>query len=135
MAAEYRLHYPGKAIICDFSQGAWAYLCAGGSLPSLPRTIDARLLAALPQMQPWNAGSGTNRWTLRQSGRQYLVYLGSGGMNEFDLTPESGKYIVHAVNLRTGALTALAEQIAAGKTVTLPKSSDSPAVLWLTREE
>jgi hypothetical protein len=134
MAVEYRLRAPGKAMICDFSQGAWAYACGGGSLPNLPQTTDPRLLTAIPQMQPWAAGSGTNRFALRESGQQYLVCLGSGSSHDIDLTQESGKFIVHSVNLRTGTVNTLVEPIEAGRKVSLPKPYDNPAVLWLTRE-
>jgi Family of unknown function (DUF6298)/Sodium:solute symporter family len=88
----------------------------------------------IPQMQPWSAGPGTNRFALRQSGRQYLIYLGSGSSPEIDLTPETEKFIVHSINLHTGAVNTLVEPIETGKKVSLPKSSDSPLVLWLTRE-
>ncbi|HLZ53794.1 MAG TPA: DUF6298 domain-containing protein [Verrucomicrobiae bacterium] len=132
MAAEYRPKYPAKAIIAsgedaDMTHGSWAFVCAGGSMPNLPRTTDARLLAAIPNMQPWPEASGRNRWVLREPGRQYLVY--SSNKSELDLSAESGSFQLHAVDARTGQVTTRAETIHAGKTINLPAG-----VLWLVKD-
>lgn len=133
MAAEYRTKYSGKAVIAaseqgfDLSRGAWAYVCAGGSLPNLPRTTDLNLLAAIPQMQPWPQAGVANCRVLREAGRQVLVY--TDGSTEVDLTGEPGTFRVHVVDTHTGAVTA-GDSVTAGGKVTLPKS----AVVWLTKE-
>jgi hypothetical protein len=132
MAAEYRQRFPAKAVIAsgedtDMSRAAWAFVCAGGSMPNLPRTTDTRLLAAIPKMQPWSEACGNSRWVLRERGRQYLVH--SLDKTELDLSAESGGFQVCVVNPRTGQVTTSAETVEAGKTVTLP-----PGVNWLTRE-
>ena len=135
MAADYRRLYPEKAILCAFNQGGWAYLCGGGSLPNLPRTTDARLLAAISRMQPWPAGSSTNRWALRESDRQYLIYLGPESATEVDLTAEPGEFALHAVDVHTGAVKASPGKIQGGRIAQLPGRSGGVAVVWLTREE
>ncbi len=137
MAAEYRGRAPGKAVIAasednDLSRSGWAFLCAGGSLPNLPRGTDVKLLAAVPQMQPWAAGGGAQRWVLQESGRQYLIYLGAQAAREMDLTGETGKFAVSSVDPQTGAVTALAETLEAGAMVNLPATAK---VVWLTREK
>src|SRR4029077_8894920 len=47
MVSEYRRRFSAKAVTCDFNTAGWAYLCAGGSTPNLPKTTDVRLLSAI----------------------------------------------------------------------------------------
>jgi hypothetical protein len=129
MAADYRRQNPDKAVINDFHSGAWAYVCAGGSMPNLPRTTDGRLLAAIPKMQPWTEASGKNRWVLRESGNQYLVYSSGENSAGFDLSAETGSFQVRAVDPQTGKVAAQAETVSAGKKVSLPQG-----IVWLTRK-
>src|SRR6202000_3052447 len=83
MAAEYRAKFPTKPVIAASEQGlslrngGWAYVCAGGAMPNLPRATDADLLAAIPRMQPWPAASKTGQWALREVGKQILVFTGN----------------------------------------------------------
>jgi len=132
MAAEYRQKFLDKAVIAsgedeDMSHSAWAFLCAGGSLPNLPPTTDATLLAAIPRMQPWPAASGHERWALREAGQQILIH--TGDHTPVDLSAETGRFKVQSVDAETGALSPSSETVQAGGTVTLPDG-----VLWLTRE-
>ena len=133
MASEYRAKFPAKPVMAaseqglDLSRAGWAYLCAGGSLSNLPRSTDARLLAAIPRMQPWTEASGQNRWVLRESGKQLLIY--SGAAAELDLSRESGTFRVNVVNPRTGSVAA-GEIIKAGGKVMLPDAR----VVWLVKE-
>jgi hypothetical protein len=133
MAAEYRPRFPDKAVIASGEdarlRGTWAFLCAGGSLPDLPKTADARLLAAIPQMQPWRENSGQRRWALREPGKQMLIYSGRGAPVALDLSKESGTFHVNVVNEQTGQITN-GETVKAGGTVELPKAP----VIWLTKE-
>jgi hypothetical protein len=134
MAAEYHRRFPTKPIICDFRQGAWAYLCAGGSMPNLPGETDATLLTAIPRMQPWPDGCAKNRWALHEPGRQYLIYLGPDSADKLDLSSENGSFSVRSINVKSGKAMLLAEKVASGRDATLPQSSALPAVLWLIRE-
>ena len=127
MAADYRQQFPDKAVINDFGVGGWAYVCAGGSLPNLPRTTEAKLLAAIPHMTPWAVASGKGRWVLRQAGKQFLICGGAGA--ELDLSGESGAFRVNIVNPTTGEV-ALGVKVQAGGKVPLPEAK----VIWLTRE-
>ena len=129
MASEYRRQYPDLAIINDFKSGGWAYVCAGGSMPALPRTTDERLLESIPQMKPWAEASGTSRWVLREPGNQYLVYSSGGASAGLDLSSESGAFQLHTVDPRTGQVAAQAEMVTASKNVVLPKG-----IVWLTRK-
>jgi hypothetical protein len=133
MAAEYRAKFPAKPVIAaseggnDLSRCGWAYLCAGGSLPNLPRTTDDKLLAAIPRLSPWPEANGPGRWVLREKGRQALVYR--GGNAELDLSDESGSFRVNAVNPHTGEISP-GVTVSAGGKVKLPEA----AVVWLVKE-
>ena len=135
MAAEYRQKFPSKAVIASgedvpLNRGAWAFLCAGGSLPNLPATTDARLLAAIPQMQPWLADSDKKIWALREPGRQILIYGHKGA--EVDLSGETGAFHVHVdgfMQLATVTPPSQTRSRPAGSTLKLPGG-----VIWLTHE-
>ena len=133
MAAEYRRQYPEKAAICDFDSAGWAFLCAGGSLPRLPRTTDSRLLAAIPRLQPWPEASTTNRWVLRAQG-EYLVYLAKDADPALDLSHEGGTFVAKSVDPKTGGIAASSSAILGTKTARLPKSPGATEVFWLTRQ-
>ena len=131
MAAEYRGKFPAKPVIAASEQGlnlgrsGWAYVCAGGSMPNLPKTTDANLLAAIPQMHPWRADNTKKNWALRDAGRQMLIF----NAGDFDLSGESGSYRVNQVNPKTGEVTT-GEIVQGGAKVKLP----SAAVVWLVKE-
>jgi Family of unknown function (DUF6298) len=128
MAAEYRAKFPGKPLICDFDTAGWAWVCAGGSMPRLPRTTDARLLAAILRMKPVGELSGDGRWVLGEAGKQVLIYRERSDA-EVNLTAEAGSFRVNIVNPRTGEAT-LGETVKAGGKVKLPNAT----VVWLTKE-
>jgi hypothetical protein len=134
MAAEYRAKYPNKAVLCDNDKAGWAFVCAGGSVPNLPRTTDARLLIAIPRMKPWQAATTDQQWTLRERGRNYLIHSASGAEVKLDLSGESGTFTVNVVNPDTGAVTPRSERVTASRSVVLRKPSDGRATFWLTRE-
>jgi hypothetical protein len=131
MAAEYRAKFPAKPVLATSEQGlnlsrsGWAYVCAGGSMPGLPRSTDAALLAAIPRMHPWNADTKNHRWALREPGKQILAY----GGGELDLSGETGSYGINNVNAKTGEVTP-GETVNAGEKVKLPDAT----VVWLTKK-
>ncbi len=125
MASEYRVLHPHKAVICDFDTAGWAWVCAGGSLPRLPRTTDPKLLAAIPQMWTWQADVEKKTYVLGKPGRYYLAY----GGGELDLSGETGSFRMNMVNQRSGEVTP-GEIVKAGGKVKLPNAT----VLWLTKE-
>ena len=125
MAAEYRAKFPGKPLICNFDEASWAWVCAGGSMPRLPRSTDATLLAAIPQMRAWQSDVGKKTYVLCKPGKYFLAY----GGGELDLSNESGSFLVNTVNPRTGEVTP-GELVKAGGKVKLPNAT----VVWLTKE-
>jgi hypothetical protein len=133
MAAEYRERFLSKAVICDFDQAGWTYVCAGGSLPRLPPTTDQGLLAAITRMTPWSAGSKPGHWVLREAGKQYLVCLESNDSRNLDLSSESGNFTAHRINTRTGTVESLPDRIKGGGEAKLPGAGSGVLILWLTR--
>jgi hypothetical protein len=131
MAAEYRAKFPSKPVLAATEQGlnlsrtGWAFVCAGGSMPNLPRTTDAKLLAAIPQMQPWKVDSKNHQWALREAGKQILAY----GGGELDLSDEIGAFAVNTINPKTGEVTP-ATTLNAGEKIKLPDAT----LVWLTRK-
>jgi hypothetical protein len=126
MAAEYRTKYPGKALICDFDAAGWEWLCAGGSIPNLPRTTDPQLLAAIPRMSPWPEVSKSGCWILHEPGRQFLIF--SADRSELEFPVDIGAFHVRIVNADTGAVTTQPEQFQGGRKTALPKG-----IVWLTK--
>jgi hypothetical protein len=133
MTAEYRQRFPTKPVICDFPQAAWAYLCAGGSVPNLPRTTDARLLAAIPRMHPWPEACTDHQWALREPNRQYLIYCASDSLHPLDLSIDKSAFILQTIDLRTGAITETNKQISLFQLSDLRKQNRSPTLYWLIR--
>lgn len=133
MAADYRARFPAKAVIAASEQGlnlshsGWAYLCAGGSMPNLPRTSDSDLLTAIPEMQPWGAASKNGRWVLREPGMQYLIYS-TDRVGDIDLSGESGSFVIRTINTRTGEASLESGPIQAGGKVSLQRG-----IVWLTK--
>jgi hypothetical protein len=113
-------------LLCDFDAAGWAWVCAGGSLPRLPKTTDTNLLAAIPRMTPAPELATAGRWVLREAGKQLLIH---GGSRTLDLSHETGTFRVNVVNPRTGGATPGAT-VTAGSSVTLPDA----AVVWLIKE-
>jgi hypothetical protein len=128
MAAEYRAKFPGLPVICDFEAARWAWVCAGGSLPRLPKTTDRGLLKAIPRMQPWVEAAGTGGWVIREPGKQMLAYLPNDA--RLDLSGESGSFQVQQVDSQTGGLTPM-PSVAAGDRLGWP----TPTVVWLVKED
>jgi hypothetical protein len=132
MAAEYRRRFPAKAVICNFDTARWAFLCAGGSLPRLPRSTELKLLEAIPLLRPWQADTSKEFWALRAPGKNYLMYSGTGREVMLDLTGEQGEFIARIVT-SDGTLAGTGQRVQAGPAVRLTKASDGAAVFWLER--
>ncbi len=131
MVVEYRGKFPDKAILAfgeDVSfHGGWAFACAGGSMPVLPKGTDSELLAAIPRMQPWLADNANRIWALRGPEGQMLVY--SGGDAPVNLSGIKGSFQLHVVDMNTGMVDSVSQTIQGGGPVTLPRG-----VLWLTNK-
>ena len=129
MAAEYHAKFPAKPLICDFDAAGWAWVCAGGSMPRLPTTTDAKLLAAIPRMSPIRGVSGNGHWWLGELGIQTLIYR-SRADEVVELDAEASSCRVSVVNTRTGEVTASQAVRVDGK-LKLPNAN----LIWLTKEK
>jgi hypothetical protein len=131
MAAEYRGKFPNKAIIASGEdenfRGGWAYTCAGGSMPDLPKTTDAKLLAAIPQMKPWIADDAKKIWALGEEKKQMLIYSENGA--ELDDSGGAGAFHLRPIDARTGEVGPEVQMGRAGGKISLPAG-----VFWLTRK-
>jgi hypothetical protein len=129
MAAEYRVKFPTKPIICDFDAAGWAWVCAGGSMPRLPRTTDSKLLAAIPRMKPASELSGDGRWILIEPGEQVLICRAKPDA-EVKLNEDASSFHIHIANPRTGEITPGEVTSVEGKQL-LPNAN----LVWLTKEK
>jgi hypothetical protein len=135
MVREYRDRFPGKAVICSLDRAdGWAVLAAGGSVPNLPATTDARLLAAAAAMRPYEPKSGLTerQWALAEPGRSYLVYSATGEPIRLDLSADSAAYTAHRVNPRTGQCGETGDEVSGGRVVEFAPPGAGAWVLWLT---
>ncbi len=124
---EYRERFPDKAVTVSLDGAdGWAVLAAGGSVPKLPATTDAALLAAAARMRPV-AGA------LADPGRDYLVWSPGGGPVRLDLTRYAEEFTVNRVNLTTGRVTPDAGAVRGGGVVDLGRAT-GPVVVWLSRK-
>lgn len=128
MAAEYRRRFPEKAVICDFDAARWAWLCAGGSLPRLPRSTDPGLLRAVLRMRPRPDPSQPGVRVLEEPGRQYLVWCRQS--TRFAPPPAGAHWECRRLDLDTGRVVER-RSISSGAGVDLA----GPGVWWWTRLE
>jgi len=128
MAILYRGRFPQKAIICNFENASWAWLCAGGSQPRLPPTTDARLLEAIPRMRPFLGSTGKSVWVFHEPGRQYLIFNPESSPVDLDLSAVPGTLQVATIDPQTG-IASRGEAVKGGDiaTVTMP-------LVWLKKE-
>jgi hypothetical protein len=135
MVGEYRRKFPEKAVIVAFDRAdGWAVASAGGSLPRLPATTDANLLAALTRMRPAESANGVA--LLTEPGANAFAYAAKGGDVSLKLGAAAGSFVLYRVDLKTGRLgapekvTTSADGAAA---IALP--AGAPAAVWVTREK
>ena len=133
MAAEYRERFPDKAVISGYD-GRWAYVCAGGSMPSIPASTEPALLAALPGMKPLKSAVAIkNRYMLAEPGKNYLVYSGSTAAIRLDLTKVSGRFVPEWIDDGTGRASPAGNPVTGGAWLEVTPASPS-SVLWVHRQ-
>lgn len=128
MATLYRKRFPDKALISNFENASWAWLCAGGSQPRLPASTDERLLEAIAQMRPFIGSSGKGVWILHEPGRQYLVYNPERSPFDLDLSGMPGNVQMATIDPRTGTAS-WGELVKGGGVVTF-----AAQLVWLRKE-
>jgi hypothetical protein len=104
-------------------------------MPNLPASTDSKLLAAIPQMKPWSEASGANRWVLRETGKQYLVYAEGSTSAELDLSQEQPGFSGVYINPRSGTTKGFMLHGAGGAKVSLAGENGGPVLVWLTKDK
>lgn len=133
MVRDYRSRFPEKPIMTGLSQpNPWAFLAAGGSIPTLPADTPAELLAALPHFRPGKDAPSSGVFTLVGGDRGAFVFAFSGGNAPVDLTGASGEFVMNHIDLSTGRSTA-GDRVRAGAIVNLSLPAGRPAAVWLSR--
>ena len=113
----------------------WAVLIAGGSLAELPTLENARFLADVPKLKPYEPADGltAQQWALGDPEGGYVVYSQAGATIRLDLSPSKQRFAANWINPATGKSTPLAASVDGGKIVEFEAPSGGPCVLWLTR--
>ncbi len=122
-------------LVADGGANGWAVLAAGGSIPKLSRSVDRRVLAAVPRMRPFEpAGLTARQWALAEPGRNYLVYSGGGDPIRLDLSGDRETFTARRIDPRSGQVVGPGETVRGGAIVDLPVPGAAPIVVWLSRE-
>ncbi len=132
---EYRVRYPGKAVIynaeenCPSNHDGWATLIAGGSLADVQ--LPDELAKLVPAMRPVDSVvDGDDTWCLADERGEYLIYSPKRqGSIELHLPDTRARYRARWLDAKTGKVLEQSD-VAAGKRLRLPAVSP---VLWLTK--
>ena len=137
MVHEYRERFPDKAVVTGLAEAdGWAFAAAGGSLPKLPASTDARLLEALPGMRPmaspgdpttirqWTLSDGIDSWFVTSLGVRPLAV---------DLRDKKGTFVFWRIDPATGKCRLPSESVAGGRIVTVDPAPVETTVIWLAR--
>ena len=130
--SEYRLRYPGKAVIysadSDLSSG-WAVLLGGGSLPVLPATTDKTLLSAVATLRP---DTIVSRFALSGNGQICAGFV-DDTERMLDLTRFPGVFSVRYVDLRTGKLLPEEDELQGGRRISV-RLPEGAGMVWLRKK-
>ncbi|HTG57748.1 MAG TPA: DUF6298 domain-containing protein, partial [Niabella sp.] len=128
---EYRLKYPGKAVMYS-SEGAdrfaWAIFMAGGSMPALPEDTDQEFLRAAATMKPSDKAGD-----YALVGKEGIIVMSDNKQAvTVDLSAFTGNYNTQFVDPVSGKLIPGTQTATAGKAVTI-ELPQKGAILWLKK--
>jgi hypothetical protein len=129
---EYRLKYPGKAVVYSADgndQSGWAVFMAGGSLANIPVTPYPEFAAAASAMQPVDFKDGF----MLKDAKGYIVYSSGPEPIKLDLTGSPGSFTVRWIDPRDGHILKKEERIKGGTTITLKKPNTEAVVVWINK--
>lgn len=133
--SEYRLQYPGKAVIYSgdsYDAFGWAIFMAGGSLSNVPG-FNQPLLSATAGMKPFSlAEKSAGQYALANPGQAYLLYNSSSASVKLDLSSATGNYTVKRINTRSGAVVK-EEKIRGGSVIEFNKLSSGDEVVFINK--
>jgi hypothetical protein len=135
--SEYRLRYPGKAVIYNgdaYDRNGWAVLMAGGSMPNLI-VNDSNFLKAVTTMQPLpSADTLVKQWVLHNAQTGYVIDDLAKDKGTVEAVVEAGNYEGIWVDMYKGNTQKIKGTIKGGKAVSLAKPSRGGWVLWLKKK-
>ncbi len=132
---EYKLRFPGKAIIYSadaWDKNGWAILMAGGSLPNL-KIKDADFLQAVSSMQPVASDTSLKQWVLQNEKTGIIVYNADPSIS-FDLTKMVGSYELIWISTADGNTQKNKQGVKGGKSISVEKPKNGDWVLWLKKK-
>ncbi len=121
---ELRRRFPAKAVISPLPEAeGWTWVAAGGSLASLPATIDPALRTALATMQPGPMGGLTD-------GHGQVFHVVSQPPLEVALATHAPGYRIRSIDRETGRVLST-ENLTGGRAHRLER----PGLYWISRHE
>lgn len=132
--SEYRLKFPGKAVVYSAEGGdrlAWAVLMAGGSLPALP-VLDRHFLQDAAVMSPVTTSNEGNQWMIAHPKRGVIVFSRSVGPVNVDLKDAQGSFRVRWIDPDKGTVIQEDKAVKGGDRVEFKRPQQGDLVLWLS---
>ena len=133
--AEYRLRYPGIAVVSNAGRagrGAWISFVAGGSMCALPKVADASFWRKTLPMAPMEALSASGaQWGMGLPGSGYVICC-DGDTLTLPLADDRTAYRLRWIDPQTGAWIGRPQRIRGGTRLTLPVPQPG-AVAWLDK--
>lgn len=134
MAAEFKARYPEKALICAFNSAGWAWLCAGGSIPRLPKQTDESLLKFVPTCAPAkHVALPPRTFALKNTNDEWLIYCSQSGPITLPVgSSNNTTFRVRRLNITTGQITTDHPAFPTNNVLMLNPES-VPAVYWIIK--
>lgn len=128
---EYRIKYPGKAIIYSgdsYDKYGWAVLLAGGSIPVLPASTDKEFLTAASAMFP---ADDYGKYAIA-SKEGIIIYPQRDNSVRINMAKMIGTFKVKYVDLNTGQLLKEQKTIQGGGEAEIALPS-KPGMIWIVK--
>lgn len=133
---EYRLKYPGKAVMYSgdgYDAYGWASFMAGGSMPALPAIAAPGFLEDASKMQLMEiAGKPAGQWMLGNKAVGLIIYSTAANAIRPDLSGFNGKLRATWLNPADGSVIK-EENIEGGKTAEMESPRHGSVVLWISK--
>lgn len=127
---EYRLKYPGKAVMYSgdgYDQYGWAAFMAGGSMPVIPLVLAKGFTEAASKMQPANSSeTKAGQWIMGDNENGFIIYSNSKSETEIDMSNMKGAWKIVRINPSNGS--AISEEKLHGNV-----KVSGPVVIWIKR--
>jgi hypothetical protein len=132
---EYRLAYPGKAVVYSegqFSNFAWAAFMPGGSLAAIPSIEAPGFTKAVSSMKPV-VSSVNGVYLLQNDSGESILYF-SGDADQMKLNLKKGNFRLIRIDPQTGKMAGKPVRLDGGKPADLKPLSAKPEIIWIRPE-